>query len=116
MEIIKTGQRTDSRLSQNNINVSEESKDKNQNQNYIEKENKTEQKTSSILEYYSSYMEAIKKDQEKEKEKSKIKKVIDAGNIISIISDFLGFQAILDLMLLITNRIKIKFILEIIFN
>lgn len=78
---ISTGQRTDSRLSQNNINVSEESKDKNQNQNYIEKENKTEQKTSSILEYYSSYMEAIKKDQEKEKEKSKIKKVIDAGNI-----------------------------------
>ena len=78
---ISTGQRTDSRLSQNNINVSEENKDKNQNQNYIEKENKTEQKTSSILEYYSSYMEAIKKDQEKEKEKSKIKKVIDAGNI-----------------------------------
>ena len=78
---ISTGQRTDSRSSQNNINVSEENKDKNQNQNYIEKENKTEQKTSSILEYYSSYMEAIKKDQEKEKEKSKIKKVIDAGNI-----------------------------------
>lgn len=78
---ISTGQRTDSRLSQNNINVSEENKDKNQNQNYIEKEKKTEQKTSSILEYYSSYMEAIKKDQEKEKEKSKIKKVIDAGNI-----------------------------------
>ena len=48
-------------------------------------------------------MEAIKKDQEKEKEKNKIKKVIDAGNIISIISDFLGFQVILDLMLLITN-------------
>ena len=68
-------------MSQNNTNVSEESKDKNQNQNYIEKENKTEQKTSSILEYYSSDMEAIKKDQEKEKEKSKIKKVIDAGNI-----------------------------------
>ena len=78
---ISTGQRTDSRSSQNNINVSEENKDKNQNQNYIEKENKTEQKTSSILEYYSSDMEAIKKDQEKEKEKSKIKKVIDAGNI-----------------------------------
>lgn len=76
---ISTGQRTDSRSSQNNINVSEENKDK--NQNYIEKENKTEQKTSSILEYYSSDMEAIKKDQEKEKEKSKIKKVIDAGNI-----------------------------------
>ena len=46
---ISTGQRTDSRLSQNNINISEENKDKNQNQNYIEKENKTEQKTSSIL-------------------------------------------------------------------
>ena len=78
---ISTGQRTDSRLNQSNINVSEENKEKNIKQNFIEKENKTEQKTSFLLEYYSSYIESIKKDKEKKKEISKIKKVIDAGNI-----------------------------------
>ena len=80
---ISTGQRTDSLLSQNNSNDSEENNEKNKKPNFIKKsdfigiENKKEQKNSFTFGYYASSLDLIKNIEEREKEIREIRNIID---------------------------------------